>query len=341
VELELPEGATIERTRRVTDRAMEFLMADRDVEYVLNVTGSSARTGTNQAHATLTVILKPAGERGSNSLAELRSRVLKEFAGYPECKAYISTPPIIPGMGQSGGFEMVLEARGDASYDDLARAVDTLRAHAADYPALAEISSSLQEDIPQVFFDVDRDRAQQLGIPVSDIFSTMKAFTGSVYINDFNMFNRIYRVYVQADAPYRAHRDNLNLFFLRSAGGVMVPVTSVGTTRYVTGPGTISRFNMFNAATISGEAAQGYSTGEAMEALQDIVDKYLPDNIGVEWSGLSYQQKHETANTGMVLGLAFLFVFLVLAAQYESWSIPMAVLLSLPVAGMGAYAGIW
>ncbi|MDE6497424.1 MAG: efflux RND transporter permease subunit [Muribaculaceae bacterium] len=341
VELELPEGATIERTRRVTDRAMEFLMADRDVEYVLNVTGSSARTGTNQAHATLTVILKPAGERGSNSLAELRSRVLKEFAGYPECKAYISTPPIIPGMGQSGGFEMVLEARGDASYDDLSKAVDTLRAYAANYPALAEISSSLQEDIPQVFFDVDRDRAQQLGIPVSDIFSTMKAFTGSVYINDFNMFNRIYRVYVQADAPYRAHRDNLNLFFLRSAGGVMVPVTSVGTTHYVTGSGTISRFNMFNAATISGEAAQGHSTGEAMKALQEIVDKHLPDNIGVEWSGLSYQQKHETANTGMVLGLAFLFVFLVLAAQYESWSIPMAVLLSLPVAGMGAYAGIW
>ena len=341
VELELPEGATIERTRRVTDRAMEYLMADRDVEYVLNVTGSSARTGTNQAHSTLTVILKPASERSANSLAETRIRALKEFSGYPECKAYISTPPIIPGMGQSGGFEMVLEARGDATYDDLARAVDTLRAHTAEYPALADISSSLQEDIPQVFFDVDRDRAQQLGIPVSDIFSTMKAFTGSVYINDFNMFNRIYRVYVQADAPYRAHRDNLNLFFLRSAGGVMVPVTSVGTTRYVTGPGTISRFNMFNAATISGEAAPGHSTGEAMAALQDIVDKYLPDNIGVEWSGLSYQQKHETANTGVVLGLAFLFVFLVLAAQYESWSIPMAVLLSLPVAGMGAYAGVW
>ena len=341
VELELPEGATIERTRKVTDRAMAYLMADRDVEYVLNVTGSSPRTGTNQAHATLTVILKPSGERGTNSLAEVRERALAEFATYPEAKAYIFTPAIIPGLGSSGGFEMVLEARGDASYDDLARAVDTLRMHASEYPALGALSTSMQEDIPQLFFDVDRDRAQQLGIPVSDVFSTMKAFTGAVYVNDFNMFNRIYRVYIQADAPYRAHRDNLNLFFLRSSEGVMVPVTSLGKTHYTTGPGTISRFNMFNSATVSGEAAPGHSTGEAMEALEDIVQKYLPDNIGVEWSGLSYQQKHETANTGVVLGLAFLFVFLVLAAQYESWSIPMAVILSLPVAGMGAYAGVW
>lgn len=341
VELELPEGATIERTRKVTDRAMQFLMADRDVEYVLNVTGSSPRTGTNQAHSTLTVIMKPSGERGSNSLAELRERVLAEFATYPECRAYVFTPAIIPGLGTSGGFEMVLEARGDATYEDLSRAVDTLRYYAAEYPALGALSTSMQADIPQLFFDVDRDRAQQLGIPVSDIFSTMKAFTGSVYVNDFNMFNRIYRVYVQADAEYRAHRDNLNLFYLRSGSGVMVPVTSLGKTHYTTGPGTIGRFNMFNSATVSGEAAAGHSTGEAMAALEEIVQEHLPDNIGVEWSGLSYQQKHESANTGVVLGLAFLFVFFVLAAQYESWSIPMAVILSLPVAGMGAYAGVW
>ncbi len=155
------------------------------------------------------------------------------------------------------------------------------------------------------------------------------------------MFNRIYRVYIQADAPYRSRRDNLNLFFVRGADDVMVPITSLGTTRYTTGPGTIGRFNMFNSATISGEAANGYSTGEAMDALEEIVREKLPDNIGVEWSGLSYQQKHESGNTGLVLGLAFVFVFLFLAAQYESWSVPLAVILSLPIAGVGAYLGIW
>lgn len=341
VELELPEGATIERSREVTDRAMEYLLADPDVEYVLNVTGSSPRVGTNQAHAQLTVILKPWGERKSGNISEVRERIREELSKYPESKVYIFTPAIIPGLGTSGGFEMVLEARSDATYADLQQAVDTLRHYASMSPAIASLSSSMQADIPQLYFDVDRDRAMMQGIPVSDVFSTMKAFTGSIYVNDFNMFNRIYRVYIQADAPYRTNKENINLFFVRGGNGSMVPISSLGTSRFTTGPGTIGRFNMFNSATISGEAAHGYSTGEAMDALTRIVSERLPSNIGVEWSGLSYQQKHESGNTGMVLGLALLFVFLFLAAQYESWSVPMAVILSLPVAGVGAYLGIW
>ncbi len=341
VELELPEGATIERTRRVTERAIGFLTSDPDVEYVLNVTGSSPRSGTNQAHATLTVILTPAGERGNNSLAELRERAEVEFSTYPEAKVSFFTPAIVPGLGSSGGFEMVLEARGDATYYDLERAVDSLKLAAADCPEFSGLSVSLQNEIPQLFFDVDRDRAQLQGIPVSDIFSTMKAFTGSVYVNDFNMFNRIYRVYIQAEAPYRTSRENMNLFFVRGANGAMVPVSSLGNTYYTAGPGSVQRFNMFNSATVSGEAATGYSTGQAMERLEKIVSEKLPDNIGVEWTGLSYQQKHRSGSTMVVLALAFVFVFLFLAALYESWTVPLAVLLSLPVAGVGAYAGIW
>ena len=236
---------------------------------------------------------------------------------------------------------MVLEARGDATYTDLQNAVDTLRRYASMTPAIADLSTSMQADIPQLYFDVDRDRAKMQGIPVSDIFSTMKAFTGSIYVNDFNMFNRIYRVYIQAEAPYRSRRDNLNLFFVKSADNTMVPISSLGTSHFTTGPGTIGRFNMFNAATVSGDAAHGYSSGEAMDALEKIVREKLPENIGVEWSGLSYQERHESGNTGLVLGLALLFVFLFLAAQYESWSVPLAVILSLPIAGVGAYLGIW
>lgn len=340
VELELPEGATIERTREVVDRAMAFLLADKDVEYVLSVNGSSPRTGTNQAHAQLTVILKPAGERGNNSLAELRERVSAELSQYPEAKVYFFSPSVIPGLGSSGGFEMVLEARGDATNADLARAVDTLRYYADACPEFSGLSSSRLSDIPQLFFDVDRDKAKLQGIPMSDIFSTMKAFTGSVYVNDFNMFNRIYRVYIQAEAPYRQGRQDLNLFFVRSADGTMVPISSLGTSRYTSGPGSVKRFNMFNSATISGEAASGYSTGQAMAKLEQIVREHLPENIGVEWAGLSYQQKHNSGNTAVVLGLAFLFVFLFLAALYESWTVPLAVILSLPVAGVGAYLGI-
>ncbi|MCM1109992.1 MAG: efflux RND transporter permease subunit [Clostridium sp.] len=340
LELELPEGSTIERTRRVTERAMAFLAEDPDVEYVLNVTGSSPRVGTNQAHSTLTVILKPWDERRSAGMAEVKERIARELSTYPECSFHMFSPPIIPGLGTSGGFEMVLEARGEATYDDLQAAADTLVAIASRSSEFADLSSSMQADIPQLYFDVDRDKAKLQGVPLSDIFSTMKAFTGSVYVNDFNMFNRIYRVYIQAEAPFRSDRSSMNLFFVRGADGAMVPVTSLGTSHYTTGPGTIARFNMFNAATISGEAAPGHSIGEAMSRLERLAADNLPENIAVEWSGLSYQQKHQSGNTAMVLGLALVFVFLVLAALYESWSVPVAVILSLPVAGVGAYLGI-
>lgn len=341
VELELPEGATIERTREVADRAMDYLMSNPDVDHVLNVTGSSPRVGTNPAHVALTVILKPWDERESSDIKAVTDRVRADLSQYPESNVYVFMPPVVPGLGTSGGFEMVLEARSDATYQDLQQAVDTLRKYAEKSPEISGLSTSMQADIPQLYFDVDRDRAKMQGIPVSDIFSTMKAFTGSIYINDFNMFNRIYRVYLQAEADYRSRRDNMNLFFVRASNGSMVPISSLGSSHYTTGPGTMSRFNMFNSATISGQAGNVYSTGQAMEKLQSIVDEKLPDNIGVEWSGLSYQEKHESGNTGLVIGLAFIFVFLFLAALYESWTVPLAVILSLPVAGLGAYLGIW
>lgn len=341
VELELPEGATLERTRHVTERAMNYLMSREDVEYVLNVTGSSPRVGTNQFRSQLTVILKPWEDRKSSNLRDIMEDIREELKKYPESKVYLSTPPVIPGLGSSGGFEMVLEARSDASYADLQRAADTLLYYASQRKEISGLSSSIQNDIPQLYFDVDRDKAQMLGVKIADIFSTLKTFTGSIYVNDFNMFNRIYRVYIQAEAPYRAHKDNLGLFFVKGSNNAMIPITALGTTSYTTGPGTIRRFNMFTSTTISGEAAPGYSSGQAMAILEEIASKHLPKNIGVEWSGLSYQEKHVSGQTAYILALALLFVFLFLAAQYESWSIPIAVILSLPIAGVGAYLGNW
>ena len=341
VELELPEGATLERTRHITERAMNYLMSRGDVEYVLNVTGSSPRVGTNQSRSQLTVILKPWEDRKSSNLRDIMEEIREELKKYPESKVYLSTPPVIPGLGSSGGFEMVLEARSDASYADLQRAADTLLYYASQRKEISGLSSSIQNDIPQLYFDVDRDKAQMLGVKIADIFSTLKTFTGSIYVNDFNMFNRIYRVYIQAEAPYRAHKDNLGLFFVKGSNNAMIPITALGTTSYTTGPGTIRRFNMFTSTTISGEAAPGYSSGQAMAILEEIASKHLPKNIGVEWSGLSYQEKHVSGQTAYILALALLFVFLFLAAQYESWSIPIAVILSLPIAGVGAYLGNW
>ncbi len=340
VELELPEGATLERTRIVTDRAVNFLKENPYVEYVQNVTGSSANVGSSQARSLLTVILKPWGERKSSNIHTIMRQVERGLKEYPECKVYLSTPPVIPGLGTSGGFEMQLEARSDATFDDLVQAMDTLMYYAQQRKELSALSTSLQPEIPQLYFDVDRDKVKMLGVPVADVFSTMKAYTGSVYVNDFNMFNRIYRVYIQAESPYREHRENLNLFFVKGASGEMIPLTSLGNTYYTTGPGNIKHFNMFTTAVVRGAAAQGYSSGQAMEIMEQIVREHLPENIGLEWSGISYQEKRAGGQTGFILTLVFLFVFLFLAAQYESWTIPIAVLLSLPVAALGSYIGV-
>ena len=340
VELELPEGATLERTRIVTDRAVKYLEQNPYVAYVQNVTGSSPRVGSNQARSELTVILKPWEDRKNTTIDKIMARVERDLKEYPECKVYLSTPPVIPGLGASGGFEMQLEARGEATFENLVQAADTLMYYAQKHKELAGLSSSLQSEIPQLYFDVDRDKVKMLGVPLADVFSTMKAYTGSVYVNDFNMFNRIYKVYIQAEAPYREHKENINLFFVKAANGAMVPLTSLGNASYTTGPGSIKRFNMFTTAVIRGSAAQGYSSGQAMEIMEQIARDHLPDNIGLEWSGLSYQEKKAGGQTGLVLTLVFLFVFLFLAAQYESWTVPIAVLLSLPVAALGAYLGI-
>lgn len=341
IELELPEGATLERTRHVTDRAIALLMDNPAVEYVQSVAGSSDRVGSSQSRCVLTVILKPWEERDDETIEDIMAEVRAEMEQYPECKIYLSRPPVIPGLGNSGGFEMQLEARGDATVDDLQHAADTLLYYASKEKCFGSLSSSMQNDIPQLYFDVDRDKVKFAGVPLSDVFSTMKAFTGSVYVNDFNMFNRVYRVYIQAESPYREHRENLNLFYVRGNNGAMVPLTALGTTDYTTGAGNIKRFNMFNSTVMTGEPARGYSSGQALEKLEEIAAEHLPENIGIEWSGLSYQEKNSGGKTWVVLSLVFIFVFLFLAALYESWTIPCSVLLSLPVAALGAYLGEW
>ena len=204
---------------------------------------------------------------------------------------------------------MQLEARSDATFENLVAATDTLMFYASKRKELSGLSSSLKSDIPQLYFDVDRDKAKLAGVPIADIFSTMKAYTGSVYVNDFNLFNRVYRVYIQADASYRESQNDINLFFVKGANKAMIPLTSVGTTSYTTGPGSITRFNMFNSTVIRGQAAQSYSSGEATKIMEDLVDKHLPSNIQMEWSGLSYQEKQAGGKTAMVLSLVFIFVF--------------------------------
>ena len=339
VELEMPEGTSLQRMRTVTERAIVYLENHKSVDFVQNVTGSSPRVGTNQGRATLTVILKSWKER-SESVEDVIRDVQKEFYDYPEARAFVSRPPAIPGLGGAGGVEMKLQARSDATWDDLVAATDTFTYYASQAKHISNVSSALQSEIPQLYFDVDRDQAMLLGVPMSDIFATMKAYLGSVYVNDFNMFNRIYKVYIQADQTFRATANDISLFYVKASNGSMVPLSALGKTSYTTGPGNISRFNMYTSSSIQVTPAAGYSSGETMAEIEEIVKTKLPDNIGLAWSGLSFQEQEASGQTGIVLGLVFLFVFLFLAAQYESWTVPIAVLLSMPIAVLGAFLGI-
>ena len=342
VEIELNEGASLERTRKITNQVVEYFMNQEVVAYVQSIAGTSPRVGTNQSRAELTITLKSWGEREDGmSLQELIDNARNDLHNIPEARFFFNKPPVIPGLGTSGGFELQLQAKSGATWENLVDATDTLLYYASQHKEFNNVSSALQADIPQLFFDVNRDRVKLLGIPLSDVFSTMKAYLGSVYVNDFNMFNRIYKVYIQAEAPYRVNQNKLGLFFVRGSNGAMVPLTALGEASYTTGPGNIKRFNMFSSAVIRGAPASGYSSGQAMEIMEKIVDEHLPDNIGLDWSGLSYQEKQVGGQTGIIMALVFLFVFLFLAAQYESWLVPIAVLLSIPIAALGAFLGIW
>ncbi len=340
VELEMPQGATLGRTRIITERAIKYLDSHEAVDYIINNTGSSPRVGTNQGRASLTVILKPWKER-SMPVDQVMQDVRKEFYEYPEARAFISRPAVIPGLGGSGGVELRLQARSGASWDDLTAAVDTFIYYAGKSSRIASATTSMQSEIPQLYFDVNRDQAELLGVSMTDIFSTMRAYLGSVYVNDFNMFNRIYKVYIQAEQPYRTTSDDIGLFYVKGADNVMIPLTTLGKANYTTGPGNITRFNMYTSADMQLTPGQGYSSGQVMEEANRILQKHLPPTIGLAWSGLSFQEQKSQGQTGIILMLVFIFVFLFLAALYESWIVPIAVMLSLPVATLGAFLGIW
>ncbi len=342
VEVEMPAGTTLPRTAKVVERVQKYFHKRNGVAHVQTYNGASPRIGGNEANSTLTIILDPWGDRSDDdqSLEQIIEDAKLEFNTYPEAILHIFKPPVIPGLGMAGGFEFKLQNKGGNSWKSLVDATDTLLLKTEVKKELENVNTSLQTDIPQLYFDLDREKAKFLGIPLADIFQNVKAFLGSMYVNDFNMFNLVYKVYIQADEEFRKYPSDLDLFYIKTESNTMVPISALGKTSFTTGPGSITRFNMFTTSTITGSSASGYSSGDAMLEMEKIVSE-LPEGIGYEWSGMSYQEKKASGQLGPIMILVLLFVFLFLAAQYESWSVPIAVLLTLPIAIFGAFLGVW
>jgi hydrophobic/amphiphilic exporter-1 (mainly G- bacteria), HAE1 family len=291
------------------------------------------------------VTLKPWDDRKSRAqqFQEIKQQINRRLSQIPEGIAFSFSPPAIPGVGTSGGFTFALEDRAGNDVQFLASNLQTFLTAARKRPEIAGLSTTFLPSVPQQFIDVDRDKVIKQGVPVSDVYKTIQAFMGGLFINYFNRFGRQWQVYIEAEGDYRTRAENVGQFFVRNNKGGMVPLSSLTRFEPRPGPEFTMRFNEYRAAQINGAAAPGYSSGQAMNALEEVFAQTMPSEMGFDYMGMSFQEKkaQQGVPPSVVFGFSLLFVFLILAALYESWSLPFSVLLSTPIAVFGAFAILW
>ncbi|PYP84750.1 MAG: hydrophobe/amphiphile efflux-1 family RND transporter [Blastocatellia bacterium AA13] len=341
---QLPAAASLERTDQALRKIEDILGRTEGVQFYNAVGGFSLLTRVSASYQGFFFVgLKPWDERGSDKLQargimETLNRAL--VAEVPEATAFAFMPPSIPGLGSSGGFSFWLQDRSGGSVEFLDQNLQKFLTACRKRPELTGVNSPFSASIPQVFADVDRDKVLKQGVAVSDVYQTMQAFLGGLYINQFNRFGRQWRVFLQAEGEERMTDRDIGQFYVKNNDGAMVPISAVATTKRISGPEYTNRFNLYRAAQVLGSAAPGYSSGQALDALEAVAKETLPREMGYDWADLSYQEKKASGTSGTVFALSLVFVFLILAALYESWSLPFSVLLTVPVAVFGAFVGI-
>ena len=335
----LPPGASIQRTDAVLERFRQITAQMPEIDSTVAISGFSLLSGVaSPSTATLFLVLKPWDQR-ERSAREILADLGRRSAALREANFVLINPASIPGIGSAGGFEFVLQARGGGDLQDLVANARDVIAQARERPELARVFTQFSAETPQIEYVIDRERAKTLGIPISDIFSSLQTFFGGSYINDFNLYGRTYRVTAQAEASARATPEAVNQLYVRSSAGEMVPLSTLVTIRPKTTPDYIERFNVYRSVTVLGSAAPGVSSGDAAAAMEQ-VGATLPPGYGFEWAGVTYQEKRSAGQTPYIFAAAIIFVFLVLAALYESWAVPFAVLLSIPFGILGAFAAL-
>jgi len=343
VAVRLPDGASLERTDRVVGEVEDILRANPGVEAVTTLGGLDRLTNTiNSNVSTVITLLKPWEARDAlhldqqailrqvqPRLSQLQSGIVFGFG----------LPPIL-GLGATGGFELMLQDRTDG---DLTRLSDVTQAFvqaARQRPEIASINTGLRTTVPQFRVDLDTDKAQTLGVPVTDVYSALQTFLGGLYVNDFNRFGRTWRVLMQAEPQFRVRPDDINQFHVRGRDGDMIPLSTLVNVRSVSGPEVVYRYNRFRAAQLTGANAPGYSSGQAAAALEQVAREVLPQGFGYEWTGTVFQQRRSEGTEPFIFGFAAILVLLFLAALYESWSTPFAVVLGVPLGLLGALIAI-
>jgi gold/copper resistance efflux pump len=342
--VQLPNGASLDRTQAVAEQVSKIALAESGVESVVAFPGLSINGFVNVPNAAVMfVMLDPFSERTSPDMAAgaIAGRLQGKYAAVPDGFVGIFPPPPVPGLGATGGFKMQIEDRSGAGYEALAAANAKVMAAAAKEPALAGLMTSYNVASPELSVDVDRTKAAAQGVAMTDVFETMQVYLGSLYVNDFNRFGRTYQVYAQAEADARAQPDAVGRLQLRNAQGDMVPLATLVSTSPGAGPDRIIHYNGFPSADISGGPAPGFSSGQAVAAMERIARAELPEGMTFEWTDLTYQEKTAGNAALYVFPIAVLLAFLILAAQYNSWTLPLAVLLIVPMCLLSALVGVW
>ncbi len=338
----LPDASSLDRTSDLSKRAEDWFAKQPGVSSVSAGVGFSLIDSQYVAKSgTLFVALKGFHDRGEGqSAAELIHAGMKEFSQYKEGLVVPVNPPSIPGLGTTGGFEFWLQSTGDASYAMLEQKVQAFLAKARQRPELRGVNSTINSHSRQLLVDVDRERAESLGVAVQDVYQALQVMFGSLYVSQFPKSSRLFQVILQAEPQDRMRPEDLQHIYVRNKSGAMVPLKAVTTTRYVPGADIVTRFNNFPAAKITGDAAPGYSSGQAIAAMEDTARQVLDNNYHYAWCGQAYEEKKAGSTALAVFAFALLIVFLILAAQYEKWSLPLGVLMAVPFALFGALVGI-
>jgi HAE1 family hydrophobic/amphiphilic exporter-1 len=342
--VQLPPAASLERTNDVCKKVESILASTDGVEYYNAIGGFSLLNRVSASYnGFFFVALKPWHERTSSQLQArailqtLNGRMAKEI---PEAAAIAFMPPSIPGLGSSGGFSFWLQDRSGGSIDFLDQNLQKFLEAARKRPELTGVVSPFSASVPQVYADVDRDKVLKQGVAVKDVYQTMQAYLGGLFLNQFNRFGRQWRVFLQAEGEDRLDENSIQQFYVRNNDQTMVPLSSVVTTKRITGPEYTNRFNVYRAAQVIGSAAPGYSSGQAMAALEEVARETLPQQMGYDWADLSYQERAASGTALSIFALSLVLVFLILAALYESWSLPFSVLMTVPIAIFGAFIGL-
>jgi len=343
VAIELPEGASLQRSDAVLRQVEAIVGGTKGVRSALGISGMNILNNLSVPNAALMFVgLESWEERAGSGLSssEIAAQWNKKFFAIPGARVFAFGPPALPGYGSVSGFTMQLQERSGGGIKELTDALAKVQAAAAKRPEIGRISTTFSPSTPQLSVELDREKARTLGVPVNSVFQTLQAYLSGLYVNDFVKFGRVYKVFLQAEPEFTSTPDDIGAFYVRNSSGGMVPLSTLVKVSRISGPNFATRFNLYQSAEIMGAPAPGYTSTQALKAMEEVMAE-MPGNIGYEWSGLTLQEKKSEGQAGLIFGMAIIFVFLLLAAQYESWSLPFAVLLSVPTVILGTLAGLF